>query len=49
MTDDKRAKSTRRCNPERVRGCEGLFASELSGRKRWRSEASRARSALVEE
>jgi hypothetical protein len=49
MSDDRRAKNTRRCNPDSVRGCEGSFASALSGRKRWRSEARRAMSALVEE
>jgi hypothetical protein len=49
MTDDRRAKSTRRCNPDSLRGCEGSFASALSGRKRWRSKARRARSVLVEE
>jgi hypothetical protein len=48
MSDDRRVKSTRGCNPESVGVCESSFASALSGRKLRRSEARRTKSALAE-
>jgi hypothetical protein len=47
MSEDKRARST--WNAEGLEGCGCSVDSPLTGRKRWRSEEKRARSAFTEE
>lgn len=48
INDDKRASSASEWNAEGLEGCRGSINSPFSGRKWWRSEEMRVRSAFTE-